>query len=41
MKGSQEELEGALQTKYGYTKEEAAEHVRAFMDEEEPENKGD
>ena len=35
MKGNQEELEGALQKKYGYTKEKAGEQIRAFMKEHE------
>ena len=33
MKGTQEELEGALQKKYGYKKEEAREHINAFIKE--------
>ena len=32
MKGTQEELEGALQKKYGYKEEEAREQLVSFLD---------
>lgn len=33
MEGSYEELEGALQKKYGYQKEEAEKRIKEFMDD--------